>query len=163
MGCGLGRLTIDVAKCLDSGRAVGVDVWNRIEVPGNSPESAHANAEAEGVGERVEFRDGDVLALDFEDGSFDAVTCGSLLNHFPIEKKRAGLGEIRRVLKPGGRLFLMEPVRSLITWFAFTPFGFMGLKDMKHWRRLVEEAGLRVVASPACGGFAVIVAERPEA
>jgi len=163
VGCGLGRLTIDVAKRLDSGRAVGIDVWDRMEIPGNSPEKARARAEAEGVGGRVEFRDGDVLSLDFEDGSFDAVTCGSLLNHFSREKKLAGLAKIRRVLKTGGRLLLMEPVRSLITWLAFTPFGFMGLRNAKYWRWLVEESGLRVVASPAFSGFAVIVAERPDA
>ncbi len=54
VGCGLGKLAIGVAKSLKSGRVVGIDIWDRKEIPGNSPEKAYENAEAEGVKDRVE-------------------------------------------------------------------------------------------------------------
>src|ERR1043165_1638516 len=51
--------------------------------------------------EFVEFIQGDAQALAFEDGSFDIVTIGYGLRN--LADPRAGLLEMRRVLKPGGR------------------------------------------------------------
>ena len=48
----------------------------------------------------VDFQLADAGNLPFGDGAFDAVTCGLSLSHFP--ELEAALGEIRRVLRPGG-------------------------------------------------------------
>ena len=48
------------------------------------------------------FIQGDAMALDFPDASFDAVTIGFGVPHFPDPAK--GLAEAARVLKPGGRI-----------------------------------------------------------
>lgn len=51
---------------------------------------------------RAHFVAGDAMALEFEDGSFDAVTIGFGIPHVPDPPKV--LAEARRVLRPGGRL-----------------------------------------------------------
>lgn len=114
VGCGLGRMTIAVAKHLDRGRVVGIDIWDRMEIPGNSPERAYANAEIEGVRERVEFKTGNVLSIPFPDDSFDVVTSSGVMNnlHGDAERLKA-FEEIFRVLRPGGRFLLLEPLRDL--------------------------------------------------
>jgi len=57
----------------------------------------------------VEWVRGDVLALPFEDGSFDAATVGFGIRN--VEDLAAGLRELRRVLRPGGRLGVLEITR----------------------------------------------------
>jgi demethylmenaquinone methyltransferase/2-methoxy-6-polyprenyl-1,4-benzoquinol methylase len=59
--------------------------------------------------DRVEWVQGDMLALPFEDGSFDAVTVGFGVRN--VEDLEAGLRELRRVLRPGGRLGVLEITR----------------------------------------------------
>ncbi len=56
----------------------------------------------------VEFRVGDVEALEFAPGSFEIVTCRASFDHF-CDPERA-LGEMKRVLAPGGRIVLYEYV-----------------------------------------------------
>lgn len=55
---------------------------------------------------KVSVEVGDVDHLDFPDSHFDAVVGQSVLHHFNLER---ALPEIRRVLKPGGRFFFLEP------------------------------------------------------
>jgi SAM-dependent methyltransferase len=54
----------------------------------------------------VTYERGDLTALPLADASFDAVTCISVLEHMPREARLAGLGEMARVTKPGGRLIV---------------------------------------------------------
>jgi demethylmenaquinone methyltransferase / 2-methoxy-6-polyprenyl-1,4-benzoquinol methylase len=56
--------------------------------------------------ETVAWVEGDVLALPFADGSFDAATVGFGVRN--VADLDAGLGELRRVLRPGGRLAILE-------------------------------------------------------
>ena len=57
----------------------------------------------------VEWVAGDVLALPFEDAAFDAVTVGFGVRN--VDDLAAGLRELRRVLRPGGRLGILEITR----------------------------------------------------
>lgn len=54
----------------------------------------------------VSFKEGDVNALPFADGSFDAVVGNAVLHHFELSP---ALSEFYRVLKPGGHFFFTEP------------------------------------------------------
>jgi demethylmenaquinone methyltransferase / 2-methoxy-6-polyprenyl-1,4-benzoquinol methylase len=54
----------------------------------------------------VEFVEGDVLTLPFEDASFDSATVGFGVRN--VEDLEAGIRELRRVLRPGGRLGILE-------------------------------------------------------
>ncbi|HET9242053.1 MAG TPA: bifunctional demethylmenaquinone methyltransferase/2-methoxy-6-polyprenyl-1,4-benzoquinol methylase UbiE [Gaiella sp.] len=54
----------------------------------------------------IEWIEGDLLALPFEDGSFDAATVGFGVRN--VADLEHALGELRRVLRPGGRLAILE-------------------------------------------------------
>jgi len=49
----------------------------------------------------------DINELKFEDESFDAIVCWSILEHIPYPHK--AIGELRRVLKPGGKIWVQLP------------------------------------------------------
>ena len=69
-----------------------------------------ARRRAERVGRKVETTTAPVESLPFEDSSFDTVVASLLL--CSVDDQDRALGEIRRVLKPGGRYLFLEHVRS---------------------------------------------------
>jgi ubiquinone/menaquinone biosynthesis C-methylase UbiE len=76
-----------------------------------SPEMlAIARERQRDLGRNADLREGDVQALDFEDESFDTVTC--TLGLCTIPEPRRAVAEAYRVLRPGGRFLLLEHVRS---------------------------------------------------
>lgn len=54
----------------------------------------------------VRYVRGDLCALPFDDAAFDRVFCISVIEHLPDERVDAAMRELRRVLRPGGRLLL---------------------------------------------------------
>jgi SAM-dependent methyltransferase len=58
----------------------------------------------------VTYVHGDLTAMQFDDRSFDAVSCVSVLEHMPVAARLRGLREMARVLAPGGRLLLTYDV-----------------------------------------------------
>jgi arsenite methyltransferase len=109
VGCGRGLLLIGAAKRLTSGRAVGLDLWRTKDQAGNDPAAAIANAQAEGVADRVELRDGDARRLPFDGQSFDVVVSSMALHNIPGASGRAvAVGETVRVLRPGGRVAILD-------------------------------------------------------
>ncbi|TMM22485.1 MAG: bifunctional demethylmenaquinone methyltransferase/2-methoxy-6-polyprenyl-1,4-benzoquinol methylase UbiE [Actinobacteria bacterium] len=90
--CGTGDLTLACARA--GGRVTGLDFSERML------ERARAKSSA------IEWVQGDALALPFEDGSFDAATVGFGVRN--LEDLAGGLAELRRVLRPGGRLGVLE-------------------------------------------------------
>jgi len=94
VGCGTGILTADLAPT--GAKIIAVDI---------SPElvaASQANVKAD----NVEFRIANAFDLEFEAGSFDSVVGSSVLHHLDVD---SALSEFRRVLRPGGTLFLSEP------------------------------------------------------
>jgi ubiquinone/menaquinone biosynthesis C-methylase UbiE len=76
-----------------------------------SPEMlAIGRRRAERLGRRVDLRLGDAQALGFPDESFDTVVC--TLGLCTIPDPRRAVAEARRVVRPAGRLLLLEHVRS---------------------------------------------------
>ncbi len=113
VGCGRGLMLLGVARRLTDGRAVGIDLWQTVDQSGNSPEMTRHNAAAEGVTDRIELHTGDARALPFGDAEFDLVVSSWALHNIPErEGRERAVREIVRVLKPGGRLFLIDIQRS---------------------------------------------------
>src|SRR5215471_2580498 len=109
VGCGRGLLLIGAARRLPKGRAVGVDLWSQVDLSANSASATLANAAAEGVSQRVEVHEADMRKLPFADASFDAVVASlSIHNIYSIEGRRQAILEVVRVLKPGGKVALMD-------------------------------------------------------
>jgi ubiquinone/menaquinone biosynthesis C-methylase UbiE len=76
-----------------------------------SPEmAAIGRKRAEELGREIDLRVGDVQKLDFPDERFDTVTC--TLGFCTIPDNDAAAREAFRVLRPGGRLLMLEHVRS---------------------------------------------------
>ena len=109
MGCGRGAVLLMAAQHLTTGRAVGVDLWRRIDQSGNSVEATQRNAVAEGVADRVELRTGDMMALPLEDNSFDLVLSSLAIHNISGRAGREkAISEAVRVLRPGGRLMIVD-------------------------------------------------------
>jgi demethylmenaquinone methyltransferase/2-methoxy-6-polyprenyl-1,4-benzoquinol methylase len=90
--CGTGDLAI---ACLRAGgRVTGLDFSERML------------ERARGKSDQIEWVEGDALALPFADGSFDAATVGFGVRN--LEDLGKGLHELRRVLRPGARLGILE-------------------------------------------------------
>jgi ubiquinone/menaquinone biosynthesis C-methylase UbiE len=69
-----------------------------------------AQERAAGLGVEADLRLGDAQALDFSDNTFDTVVSTLALGSIPDERR--AVAEAARVLRPGGRLLLLEHVRS---------------------------------------------------
>ncbi len=59
---------------------------------------------------KVRFRYGGAEAINLADGAADIVLMFKSLHHVPVELMDQALGEIRRVLRPGGLAYLSEPI-----------------------------------------------------
>jgi ubiquinone/menaquinone biosynthesis C-methylase UbiE len=76
-----------------------------------SPEMlAIGRKRAEDLGREIDLRQGDVQQLEFADADFDTVVC--TLGLCTIPEPRKAVAEAKRVLRPGGKLILLEHVRS---------------------------------------------------
>jgi ubiquinone/menaquinone biosynthesis C-methylase UbiE len=78
-----------------------------------SPEMlALAKSSARNIDRTIELKEGDAQNLPFSDRSFDTVVCTYALCSVPDEAR--AISEMKRVLKPGGRLILVDHVRSTV-------------------------------------------------
>jgi len=109
VGCGRGLLAVGAARRLTSGNVVGVDVWDPGAITGNRPESVLENATAEGVADRVTVKRGDARQLPFPDSSFDLILSNFVVHEVDTaEERRQIVKEMVRVLRPGGRVALID-------------------------------------------------------
>ncbi len=145
VGCGLGRATNGAAKLLTTGKVIGVDIWDKLEIPGNSPEKAYRNSEIEGVRDRVEFRYGDAFQLPFDDELFDVVICAGLLTSFRGDQEKViSIREMRRVLKTNGTLLMREPINKLRTILVLSPSIYLiHMPSKKHWMELLQHSDFK--------------------
>ncbi|HWM18354.1 MAG TPA: methyltransferase domain-containing protein [Ilumatobacteraceae bacterium] len=150
IGCGTGV----VARALASrggfsGRVIGIE---------QSPalvEVANRLAAEDGVGDRIEFRVGDIHALDFPDASVDAVIAHTTMSH--VTDPAAVLAEAARVLRAGGTFAAFDGDYASWTFGYGDPIVAKAMEDaliaaivskprvMRDMPRLLRDAGLRLV------------------
>ncbi len=139
VGCGFGRLTLDIAEHNPDSEVFGIDIFDSLTA------QARMNAEALGI-RNVEFRTASAYDLPFEDGSFETVSSFFMLHHLDDIPK--GLSEIRRVLRKDGRYLATEPIGH-----HHGP-NYSGAE----WVRIFREAGFSAEAEEGDG--AVIIRAR---
>jgi SAM-dependent methyltransferase len=135
LGCGRGAVLLIAAKLLPRGKAVGVDIW-RADQTGNSMQATLANADAEGVANRVELHTRDMTDLQFADESFDLVVSNLAIHNLPSnDARRSAIDEAVRVLRPGGRVVIAD---LGFTRFYATRLRQCGMADVRRqdlgWR-----------------------------
>jgi ubiquinone/menaquinone biosynthesis C-methylase UbiE len=113
VACGPGNFTRAFGRAVgEEGLAVGVDASETMLARGSRDNAAA------GAGNVVLVR-ADATALPFEDACFDAACCFAALHLF--EEPLEALGEMARVLAPGGRIAIMTSVRRPIAPSALVP------------------------------------------
>lgn len=109
IGCGRGMLLIEAAKRLRNGKVVGIDIWRQEDQSNNSARIAWQNIKAESVLPVVDIMTCDMTKMSFSDGSFDVVISSlAIHNVSSVQERKSAINEIARVLKPGGRVALLD-------------------------------------------------------
>ena len=171
--CGTGDFAIELKRRVGpSGRVVGLDFSEAM--------LEQARAKSRRVGISVEYIQGNALELPFEDRTFDVVTVGFGVRN--LVDLRAGLAELARVLRLGGRLVVLEittPNRAPLSWFyavwfdrlvpllgtlaghrdayAYLPSSVRGFPPAPELAGLMEEVGLEDVSYRLLAGGIVAI------
>lgn len=117
IGIGTGFSLQEIAKSVGTaGKAYGLDI---------TPEMlmlTEKRLRKAGLMDRVELKEGDARAMPYEDNMFDAVYMAATLELFDTPDMPKVLGEIKRVLKPGGRFGVASLSKEGKENFWFTRF-----------------------------------------
>ncbi len=145
VGCGTGTLAIEAKRQVGPrGMVCGIDA---------SPEMvARAERKARRAGMEVTFREDAAQAMPFPDAYFDVVVSTLVLHHLPRKGRQQCAAEMRRVVKPQGRVLVVD----------FASGGSHGQRLLAHFHRhggsklddviaLLSEAGLSVRESGVAG------------
>ena len=121
VGSGTGTLSLAAKrKAGKSGNIYGIDI-----IPGMIELS---RKKAKNADEDITFTPGSIVEIPHEDNKFDVVLCSFMIFHVSEQTQRKGISEIYRVLKPGGRLFIVDlglPKGSFQRTIAKLMLGFM--------------------------------------
>lgn len=100
LACGTGDFSIAAARMIPSAEVTGLDLSSGML------EVMKTKVQAASLGDRISMVTGDGENLPFPDGTFDRVSIAFGIRNF--ENREQGLREMLRVLKPGGRLVVLE-------------------------------------------------------
>jgi arsenite methyltransferase len=110
----------------------GIDIWNPVDLSGNSADAAKQNAKIEGVSDKVRVDTGDARKLVYPDNHYEAVVSTLAIHNIEDQSGRdQAIREMWRVLKPGGRLVIFD------------------LFHGRHYADLLREAGANDVSVSA--------------
>lgn len=148
VGCGTGTLALAAKRRVGAAGTVrGLDA---------APEMiARATAKAARAGLDASFEVAAAEALPFPDESFDVVFCTLVLHHLGADGPRRAVGEMRRVLRPGGRLIVVELSRPAGVGAALNPIALVHGHDdqgiLHEAEALLREAGFAGVTLGGLG------------
>ena len=145
IGCGTGTLAIAAKRHVgENGMVCGVDA---------SPQMlGRAIKKGRKAGLNIDFRNAAVEALPFPESQFDVVLSTLMLHHLPGKLRDECVREVRRVLKPGGRVLIIDfgppeaHQKSIIDHFHHH-----GHASLPSVIDLVKRAGMEVIESGAVG------------
>ena len=145
VGCGTGTLAIGAKKKVGrDGIVAGIDP---------SPEMiARAKRKTARAGVDIDLIEGAAQDLPFADRSFDAVLSTTVIHCLPEAQRGRCFAEMARVLKPGGRLLVVDFGGSAES--KHSVFGLMHIHrsfDLARERQRIAEAGLSECASGPTG------------
>jgi ubiquinone/menaquinone biosynthesis C-methylase UbiE len=139
VGCGTGSLTLAArARAGQQARVIGIDV---------APDMLEmARRKAAKAGVDIQFQLGRIEAIPFPDGQFDLVLSSLMLHHIHGDTgKQQGLTEVLRVLKPGGRVLIVDaapPQSPLVRGLVELVVGHgMLARSVKEFIPMMEKAG----------------------
>ena len=135
VGFGPGSITLDLAEVVAPGRVVGIE---NTDVP---IRAAQDNATARGD-HRTEFVRADVMAMPFEDNSFDVVHAHQVLQH--LADPVGALRDMARVCKPGGLIAVRDADYAAMSWYPELP-------KLETWRTLYRDIAHANHAEPDAG------------
>lgn len=114
---GTADLAIKIQRTLHPRETIGIDLSTEMLQRGRE------KVERKGLAPRISLRKADAADLPFADASFDAAFVAFGVRNF--EDLDAGLGDLRRVLRPGGSLVVLEfsqprafPIKQLYNWYS---------------------------------------------
>ena len=153
VGCGTGVFAGRVREAMPGTRVFGVDLVSEMLTQGARRWAALADS--------VHPVQGDSERLPFADGSFDFVTCANSFHHYPDQER--AVAEMHRVLRPGGRLLLIDGYRDAPWgWFIYDVCvtyreGNVHHASARRFREILGRAGFQAVAQKVHRGLAPFI------
>jgi len=147
-GCGPGSITVDLARAVAPGDAIGIDLRKDAVMHGRALASERGIA-------NVMFQAASVYQLPYADGTFDVAFSSAVLQH--LAAPLLALNEMRRVLKPGGVIGIVDGSSTITFRHPTNPLleawdKLRGLQREYNTGRPSEALELRVLLRDA--GFA---------
>lgn len=144
VGCGTGYALEAVGNKFSDSKLYGIDLSK--EMIAKAKERLGKNAVLKVAG---------ADKLPFRENSFDCVLCTSAFHHFPSQLK--ALKEMKRVLKPHGRLVLFDEDFSVFNYLfkKFEP-GYVKMNSKADLKGLFRKAGLMIVKQKRVFLFAIL-------
>ncbi len=158
-GCGSGRTTIAASRLLKSGRIVALDRFDAGYIDDGGRQLLDRNLKIAGLADKVDVQTGDLTMTPFPNDHFDSAVSTNVFDHLGSQKPKA-LGELFRVLKPGGRFLVGVWVPG---WAMFTVGNVFSLflTGKLAWRRLAGAAGFEVLDEGVCNNTWFLLLSKP--
>ena len=115
---------------------------------------AKAGIRARSIGREIDLQEADALNLPFDESSFDTVVCTYTLCSVPDEAQ--AIAEMKRVLRPEGRLILVDHVRSTVKPLYWLQWIYEFVPSRTKGEYMTRRPALHVIAA----GFEIEARDR---